>query len=267
MPSASPSPTSAAPEATLATLARIARAAGALAMGWFRAGARTSAHIDYKSGGSPVTEADLAVDSYLATHLRAAFPSAGWLSEETADSGDRLTREWSLIVDPIDGTRAFAEGDPRWAVSVALVRAGQPFAGVVEAPALNQSFTAFAGGGAYLNGARMDANAASSRTIAGPKPLIEPIARRLGLIAADKTPSLAVRFAHVASGAFCAGVASPNAHDWDIAAADLILREAGARLAGLDGAAIAYNRTAIRHGALYAAPAAAHDALLAAARV
>ena len=249
-----------------ATLARAARAAGAMAMEWFHAGRRTRARVDYKHGGSPVTEADLAVDAFLAAELRAAFTYAGWLSEETADSAERLSREWVLIVDPIDGTRAFVAGDPRWAVSVALVRRGAPFAAALEAPALDQSFTALAGAGAFLNGARLSAADNVSRKVAGPKPLIEKLARRLDLETTPKTPSLAVRMAHVASGVFGAAVASPNAHDWDIAAADLILREAGARLAGLDGRRIVYNRDAIRHGALYAAPAHLHDALIAAAR-
>lgn len=251
----------------LATLTQAARAAGEMAMGWFLEGRRTRARVDYKHGGSPVTEADLAVDAFLAAELRAAFPDAGWLSEETADSAERLSREWILVVDPIDGTRAFADGDPRWAVSVALIRGGAPYAAALECPALDQSFTALAGAGAFLNGARLSAADNVSRKIAGPKPLIEKLARRLDLEMAPKTPSLAVRMAQVASGVFAAGVASPNAHDWDIAAADLILREAGGRLAGLDGRQIVYNRDAIRHGALYAAPASLHDALIAAARM
>ena len=78
-----------------------------LALGFFRHGAATSARIETKAGGSPVTEADLAVDALLKARLGEAFPEAGWLSEESADDPDRLSRRTLLIVDPIDGTRAF----------------------------------------------------------------------------------------------------------------------------------------------------------------
>jgi myo-inositol-1(or 4)-monophosphatase len=113
-----------------------AREAGAIALTYFRPGERTSARIDYKAGGSPVTEADFAVDAFLRARLGAAFPGAGWLSEETEDDPRRLACSNILIVDPIDGTRGFLAGDPRWAVSIALVVAGRPVAGVVHAPAL-----------------------------------------------------------------------------------------------------------------------------------
>ena len=121
-----------------AALDAAASEAGALAMQWFRAGARTTARTDYKHGGSPVTEADLAVDRFLRERLTALFPDAGWLSEETADSPARLEAASVFIVDPIDGTRGFAEGDARWSVSAALVRAGRPVAGRLSQPLANR---------------------------------------------------------------------------------------------------------------------------------
>ena len=91
----------------LVALVEAARLAGEIAMRDFRFGARTRAGIDYKHGGSPVTEADLAVDRFLKTRLGAQIPEAGWLSEETADDPARLTQSALFVVDPIDGTRAF----------------------------------------------------------------------------------------------------------------------------------------------------------------
>ena len=135
-----------------------ARHAGEIALLDFRLGETTSARIDTKHGGSPVTAADLAVDRYLGERLRAAFPAAGWLSEETADDPARLEKTSLLVVDPIDGTRAFLTGDPRWAVSIALVEAGRPIAGVVHAPALGQTYAAAVGGGAWLNGSLIGAS-------------------------------------------------------------------------------------------------------------
>ena len=256
-----------APQEIAARLDSAAAEAGELAMRWFRAGAPTAARTDYKHGGSPVTEADLAVDAFLAERLRALFPDAGWLSEETADSPERLACADVLIVDPIDGTRGFADGDTRWGVSVALVRQGRPIAGAIAAPALGERYVATLGHGAFCNGApmRLSADAPlSGGRIAGPPQIGARVARGLSMTLVPKIPSLAVRFAHVAAGAIGAALASPNSHDWDIAAADLILHEAGARLTGLDGRTPLYNRRDLKHGALAAAPAASQAELIAA---
>lgn len=249
------------------TLDLVAAEAGELALRWFRLGEKTSARTDYKHGGSPVTEADLAVDAFLAERLRARFPDAAWLSEETADSDERLARETVIVVDPIDGTRAFADGDARWSVSIALVRAGRPIVGAIAAPAAGERYVAFADGGAWRNGEPLriapPATLAGGR-LAGPQPSTGKVARALEMNVVPRIPSLALRFAMVAEGALEGALSSANSHDWDIAAADLILHEAGGLLAGLDGAQPRYNRRDLRHGPLAAAATAAHPELLAA---
>ena len=250
-----------------AALDATAAEAGTLAMRWFREGEKTSARTDYKHGGSPVTEADLAVDAFLAERLLSLFPDAGWLSEETADTEARLEAESVFVVDPIDGTRGFADGDRRWSVSVALVRGGRPVAGAVVAPALDERFVAALGHGARRNGVLLDLSEdrpLAGGKIAGPQPLAKNAAESLGMTLVPKIPSLALRFAHVAGREIDAAVSSANSHDWDIAAADLILHEAGGVLAGLDGRAPVYNRRDLKHGPLAAASAARHAELLAA---
>ncbi len=127
--------------------------AGALAMRWFRPGERTPARVWTKGKGSPVTEADVEVDTLLRRRLAVAGDEFGWLSEETVDSPERLERRLVFIVDPIDGTRAFIEGDPRWCVSLALVADGAPIAAMVHAPALDFTHEATCDGPALLNGA------------------------------------------------------------------------------------------------------------------
>lgn len=249
------------------TLDAVAAEAGEIAMRWFRAGEKTTAHTEYKPGGSPVTEADFAVDRFLSDRLRALFPDAAWLSEETADSDARLSAGSVLIVDPIDGTRGFAAGDTRWSVSVALVREGRPVAGAIVAPAAGARFHAALGGGAWLNGAPIilsqDGRLAGGR-LAGPQPSSTKVARALEMSVVPKIPSLAMRFAMVAQGALDGALSSQDSHDWDIAAADIILHEAGGLLAGLGGERPVYNRRDLKHGALAAAPAALHPELLAA---
>src|SRR5215210_4388071 len=119
-----------------------ARDAGALALRFFRSGLTTSAKIWSKAGGSPVTEADMAVDTFLKVKLSEALPEAAWLSEETADDRHRLGRDLVWIVDPIDGTRAFLSGSHDWSVAIALLSGGDPILGIVYAPAHETLFEA-----------------------------------------------------------------------------------------------------------------------------
>lgn len=259
------------PNRLVAPFTEAALAAGDLALGFFNHGKETSAGVQYKHGGSPVTEADHLVDAYLKTRLEMMLPEAGWLSEESADTKERLTRRHVLIVDPIDGTRGFAAGDPRWAISIALVTDGRPVLGLLHAPALNETYLAVLGQGATLNGKKIRVSDAkvldSSSRLAAPPHVAEDL-RRAGLAfdLAMRIPSLAVRLVYVASGVLDAGIAGENSHDWDIAAADLILHEAGGVLAGLDGVPPVYNSNNTRHGLLTAAPAQIHTQLNAAAR-
>ena len=233
-----------------------AREAGALALESFNPGGRTSAKVVTKAGGSPVTDADLAADSLLKRRLQEALPEAGWLSEETADDFERLSRRSLIIVDPIDGTRAFVIGDPRWAVSVALVVDGRPVAGVVYAPALDETYAAARGGGATFNGAALVPAAGwPPRAAAGPKLVIEAMAAELGVSVEiiPRVPALAYRMCLAARGAIDFAVAAENSHDWDIAAADILLEETGARLIDASGERLRYNARQVRRGALLAA--------------
>jgi myo-inositol-1(or 4)-monophosphatase len=243
--------------------------AGAIAMRDFRPGEKTSSTVSFKRGGSPVTAADLAVDAYLGARLRAAFPQAGWLSEETADDPARLERAELIVVDPIDGTRAFLTGDPRWTVAIALISDGRPIAGVVHAPALGETYAAAEGCGATLNGAKLGGvrPQRAPPLLGGPRAMIEAMARALGLEfeAAPRIPSLALRLARVANGALDLAFASADAHDWDVAAADAILRESGTQLVDASGEPLRYNRPKTRRGALVATEAGLPPAYLEAA--
>ncbi len=241
-----------------------------MASDFFRPGGKTSARIDYKEGGSPVTEADLLVDRFLQDKLSGLLPDAGWLSEETVDSHDRLDRDMVLVVDPIDGTRCFTKGDCHWAVCVAVVQAGRPIFAIVHAPALDETYVAVSGGGATLNGASASVSAATMggplRTGA-PKPLGQALlAAGLNVALQPRIGSLAVRIARVACGQLDLGFAGGSSRDWDIAAADLILHEAGGILADLKNEVPRYNRADPRHGLLTAGPAKIHADVTAATR-
>lgn len=231
------------------------REAGQIALDLFRPGASTAAKTWSKAGGSPVTEADIGVDTFLHVRLSALLPDAAWLSEETADDTIRLSRRFVWVVDPIDGTRAFMAGLPDWAVCVALLDEGRPILGVVHAPAEVTTYTATSGGGAMSNGTPIRTTRLTSLTgarIAGPKPMLEVLARQESFTAADKIPSLALRLTRIADGTIDAGLVSPDARDWDLAAADLVLSEAGGQVRTAEGEALSYNREVPVHGMLMA---------------
>ncbi|MBN8501852.1 MAG: 3'(2'),5'-bisphosphate nucleotidase CysQ, partial [Sphingomonadales bacterium] len=127
-----------------ARLESIVRQAGQIAMAAWP-GHGHAVNTWEKHGGSPVSAADLAVDAFLKQELHALLPSAGWLSEETIDDPARLDGELIWLVDPIDGTRDFIRGRTGWAVSVALVSAGRPLLGLLDAPARGEFWLGEAG--------------------------------------------------------------------------------------------------------------------------
>ncbi|MER9326940.1 3'(2'),5'-bisphosphate nucleotidase CysQ [Mesorhizobium sp. M0488] len=228
-----------------------AREAGAIAMRYFG----QNPQVWMKGGTSPVSEADHAADAYLRRTLLAARPEYGWLSEETVDDPVRLSARRTFVVDPIDGTRGFLEGQRTWCVSVAVVEQGRTLAGVLECPALDETYWALPGQGAFRNGKRITVRELTGTAeISGLKQLIDlmPAEWQRRLKRAPYSPSLAYRLAMIANGSLDATFVKPNAHDWDIAAADLILREAGGQLLDRHGRAPLYAGEVIRHGTLAA---------------
>jgi myo-inositol-1(or 4)-monophosphatase len=239
-----------------------AREAGALAVAHFYADPR----VWEKGDKSPVSEADHAVDRLLFDRLTAFRPDYGWLSEESPDSPKRLTREEVWIVDPIDGTRSFLKQRDDWVVSIALARGGRSVLGVLYNPLKEEFFAAIEGRGATLNGAPLAVGKRPS--LEGCRMLASP-----GRLAPERwrTPwpdmevsrrnALAYRIALVAAGRFDATIAFARVHEWDIAAAGLILAEAGGRMTDFSGAPIRYNRPCPRTANLVAANPALHAAI------
>jgi myo-inositol-1(or 4)-monophosphatase len=229
--------------ADLPAIEAIAREAGALALAMRGEGLKIRA----KEGGSPVTDADEAVDAQLALQLSGLRPDYGWLSEETADDPVRLEKRRLFVVDPIDGTVAFMKGRPWWCVSIAVVEDGQPVLGVLHAPEPGETYTAIAGGGAFLNGAPIGPSAAADLTgcrMLGDAKMFQHPAwpRAWPAMQIETRNSIAYRMALVAAGTFDAALALSAKNEWDLAAADLICREAGAWATDHKGRPFAYNR-------------------------
>lgn len=236
----------------LALIGRAAEAAGAVALGYFR----QSPEVWWKNKDrSPVSAADFAANECLSDMLRAARPGYGWLSEETEDSRDRLERETAFVIDPIDGTRAFIGGEVTWCVSVAVVHRGRPVAGVLNAPALEEEYLAVAGGQALKNGAPITSarwHEGDPLRLAIPEDMLAkfPAGRRQAITRIRHVPSLAYRLAMVADGRIDGTLVKRHSHDWDLAAADLILECAGGSLTDLDGNPLSYNRPDVSHPVL-----------------
>jgi myo-inositol-1(or 4)-monophosphatase len=236
------------------------REAGQIALKYFRGSIRSWT----KGHDSPVSEADIAVDEFLRARL--TQDGFGWLSEESQDDRARLSAERLFIVDPIDGTRSFLAGRPDWAVVAAAVEQGRPTAAAIYVPADDDLYVAASGKGATRNGKRIETTAGSSLAgarIAGPKKMLE----RLSTIDPEtlqvpKIHSLALRLARVAEGRIDAAFASINAYDWDLAAADLLVHEAGGAMTNFAGEALVYNLHDPVHGAVLAAGRDRHAAML-----
>jgi myo-inositol-1(or 4)-monophosphatase len=228
--------------------------------------ARTFRHWTKGEDKSPVSEADIAVNDLLQEKLTRLVPGAGWLSEETADVSGARSGSQVWIVDPIDGTRAFIAGRPDWTISVALVEDGRPTLAALYAPVTEEMFLAAQGGGATLNGDPIMVSAGDGLTgarVAGPKRYLDRLEGLTpALLPQPKVHSLALRLTRVGSGALDAALSSGGSHDWDLAAAHLLVHEAGGLLTDFAGRALTFNRTKTVHGALIAAGPARHGAIL-----
>lgn len=226
-------------EEDLALLKEAVLAAGKIARDAFKA---NDSEVWDKSNNSPVTDADIAVNDYLLKTLCGARPGYGWLSEETKDDHSRHSCPRTFVVDPIDGTRAFIDRTPNFAVSVAIIQNGKSIAGVVYNPLKDELFEATLGGGARLNGNAI--KAPDSDRIEGIR--MVGYARKFRRLdwpdmQCRVSNSMAYRMVLVASGKADATVAFTPKSDWDVAAAQLIATESGAIVTNLHGKEPSYD--------------------------
>lgn len=221
----------------------ITRLAGAAIMGFYR----SSFDVTDKRPDNPVTDADFAADNLLKEKLLARLPEAGWLSEETVDSHERLSRKLVWVVDPLDGTKEFVLGMPEFSVSVALVEDGQPVLGVIFNPPTGELFAAAKGEGMFFNGTPVQV---SDRTqLDGAKIDASRSERKRGefapfeaLVELTTMGSIAYKLARVAAGHTDATWSRGPKNEWDICAGVLMVQEAGGRCVNLDDAAFPFNQ-------------------------
>lgn len=218
-----------------------------------------------KADGTPVTEMDHEVDERLRAVIGAALPSHGVLSEEgTTVVPDT---EWCWVIDPIDGTSNFTAGLPYWCISVALTLHGEVVFATIDAPAMRRRYEATRGEGALRNGRQIrvrDMIAWDDATMGHvPVMLTTGTARRARQAGVALNPrvmgSTALDMAFVAEGVAAASVAVIP-HVWDIAAASLLVREAGGVVVTFDGDELLPLRVGEDHAGMHAPTATGVDA-------
>ncbi|WP_189938635.1 inositol monophosphatase family protein [Streptomyces sulfonofaciens] len=197
-----------------------------------------------------VTEMDLAAEKLITGYLAEHRPEDGVLGEEGASRAGTSGVRW--VIDPLDGTVNYLYGLPTWSVSIAAERAGETLVGVVEVPMRGETFHAVRGGGAYLGerrlGCRADAPLEQSLVSTGfnyvsaVREHQAEVARRLIPRLRDirRGGSAAVDLCDVAAGRLD-GYFERGLNPWDLAAGDLIAREAGALTGGRPGERPSYD--------------------------
>lgn len=249
--------------ADLALAIDAAQEAGALAMRYFG----TTMDVRDKSPNNPVSEADLAVDALLKSKLGTARPDYGWLSEETADDHSRLSAAKVWVVDPIDGTRAFIKAKPHFTICIGLLDQSHPVVGVVFNPATGEMFEASHRGGARLNGVPIVPSATDvieNCAMLGDPGMFKHPAWPIPWPDMDVVSrnSIAYRMCLVAAGHYDGAIALSAKSDWDVAAAAVIVAEAGALATTHEGAAFRYDHVVPLQKSLVVAGKGLHPLLI-----
>lgn len=205
-----------------------------------------------KSGGSPLTEADLLANAILKRELLSLLPRAGWLSEESRDGKARLGREWTWIVDPLDGTKEFTRGIPELAVSVGLVRDGWSLGGAVFNPMTEEGAAVAPGRPLMFWGLRPRTSRAtrlSEATGSVSRSELEDgtITPYLRLFKRTRTVGgAAYKLLRAAAGLEDVCLSVQHKNEWDVCGGTAILEAAGLVYDRLDGRALRFNRANTR---------------------
>ena len=216
--------------------------AGDIALKWFR----NDPENWEKEDGSLISKVDIEINNLLMKILKKNNPSFGWLSEETEDDKSRLTNEVTYVVDPLDGTKAFLEGKKEFSISIALVKNGEPISGIVYSPSTKEIFESEKGKGSWKNNKQIKISKykelSGCRMVAFKPMFSHPSWKKPwpDMLIENKN-SVAYRMALVASGEFDAMMALNSKNDWDIAAGDLLIREAGGIVSQHNNTKMKYN--------------------------
>lgn len=196
-----------------------------------------------KKDGSPVCDADMLVNQFLSEFLLKFRPDYGYLTEEMPDHHLRDRPQRSFIVDPIDGTYAYLRGRDDFCISLAVVCDGEVETANVYRPATQELFSAANGRGSFRNGKRLRLEPVGTKSsnpdmAIGLRTQPENLQKRLPSILQGcqfhPICSLALRLVSIATGQTDMTFKIEQVYDWDLAAASLILSEAGGKIMTLN---------------------------------
>jgi len=234
-------------EEELAFANELAALAGDIGLGFFGG----TFEVRLKPDRTPVTEADLAIEAAIRDAVRATYPDDAVLGEEGGSQGEGR-RRW--IVDPIDGTKNFADGVQIWSNLIALAVDDQPVLGVVNLPALGERYDASRGGGARMNGApihvsRADRVPRSFVVFAGMGDWVSgPYARGVQQLVSDarRDRGFGDAWGHCLVARGSADIMLElELSTWDFAALQVIVEEAGGQITQFDGAPLVHGGTVL----------------------
>jgi myo-inositol-1(or 4)-monophosphatase len=202
--------------------------------------------VTRKVNNDLLTQADLLANDILKHHLQKAFPAYGWLSEENVDDASRLTCERVWIVDPIDGTKEYAQGVSEYAISVALVEDGSPILSCVFNPAVDELFYAVKSEGAWLQNKKIFCNKSTADKLVLLASRSEYARGEWTRFQSDyeikQVGSIAYKLALVAAGQAHATFSLGPKNEWDIAAGVLLVTEAGGLVTDQKGNIFRFNQ-------------------------
>ena len=220
-----------------------------------------------KSVGQPVTHADLEINIFLKSFFKKYTPEFGWLSEESEDDNSRFEKKNFWCVDPIDGTRSYINKRPEYVISIALVSNTTPIFGLIFNPKTNEMFSAEKSLGAFCNKKRIkvsdniDMNRCKVAISNSELKNIENFLffKNLEILSMG---SIAYKIALVAKGQVDIALSFTKKSDWDLAAASLILEEAGGTISNIRNEKINYNTKKLNISSVLAANPNIHKRLL-----
>lgn len=232
--------------------------------------------IAWKDADDPVTAADRAVNHFLVTELRRAFPTDGILAEESKDDLARLRHERVWCIDPLDGTKEFIARNGEFSIMVGLAVAGEAVLGVVYQPIVDLMYSGVRGVGAWMT-TPTGRQALHVSDIADPaamrlvvsrshrNPITDALKTALGLTQERISGSVGLKCGLIARGEADLYLhPAPGLKEWDTCAPEAILTGAGGRLTDCWGRPLRYNRPDVaRHSGLVASNGRCHDRIIA----
>lgn len=244
------------PQALCNMVRRIAVAAGDITLQYFDEAGMAAAHIELKSDGSPLTKADTEAEHFITAELQRLLPDVPVIGEESMARGEVVSIEgydYFWLVDPLDGTIQFKNGNPEYTVNIALIHKGQPVIGVVYAPALGELYAA-SGAGTAVRWLQETDKEKPIKTRTPPHGGLTVVSSKnhgdrgklddllsLHKVAKRIAVGSSLKICWIAAGKADLYPRFGQTSEWDTAAADAVLRAAGGVVEDMNGQPLTYG--------------------------